>query len=84
MGSYFLQGFQVSIFPNSNFKPIIYCQMTGIEFMRPYSQQKFMEESEISWNLTKSFQSTFEIVTTCIHGIISLCRFNDEATGPLI
>ena len=32
---------------DSNFKPTICCQLTVLEFVRSYSQQKLMEESEI-------------------------------------
>ena len=45
-----------------NFKPIIYCQFTAPEFMRSYSQQKFVEESEILQNTMKNFQSIFRVL----------------------
>ena len=45
-----------------NFKPIIYCQFTASEFMRSYSQQKFVEVSEISENTMKSFQSILRVL----------------------
>ena len=33
------------------------------EFMRPYSQQQFVEESEILQNTVKSFQSIFRVLS---------------------
>ena len=35
----------------SKFKPIIYFQFTPIEFIRSYSQQKFVEDSKISYKV---------------------------------
>ena len=43
----FSRAFKVFFCSDSNFKPIIYCQLTVLEFERSYSQQKFAEESEI-------------------------------------
>ena len=52
---------------------------TALEFKRSYSQQKFVEESEIAWNSMKSFQSILRVLCyiICTYGIISLCRFYD-------
>ena len=47
---------------DSNFKPIIYCHFTAPAFMRPYSQRQFVEESEISKNPIKCFQSIFRVL----------------------
>ena len=44
------------------FQAIIYCQLTVSEFMKSFSQQKFVEESEISENAMRSFQSIFRVL----------------------
>ena len=62
MGSYSIQDFQVFFCSHSNFKPIIYCQFTALEFMRSYSQQKFVEESETSKDPMSRFQSMFRVL----------------------
>ena len=49
---------------------------TALEFKRSYSQQTFVEGSEISWNPMKSFQA-FKEFFAMHKGINSLCRFND-------
>ena len=38
---------------DSKFKPIIYCQLTTLEFMRSYSQRKLVKESKILCNTMK-------------------------------
>ena len=40
----------------------MYCQLTALEFMRPYSEQQFVQESEISQNVMKGFQSIFSVL----------------------
>ena len=39
------KAFRNAFCSDSNFKPIIYCQFTALDFMTSYSQQKFVEES---------------------------------------
>ena len=60
-----IQGFQVFFCLHSNFEPIIYCQFTALEFMTSYSQQEFVEESEITSNPITTitiFQSVFTVL----------------------
>ena len=43
-----------------HFRPITYCQFTALESMRSYSQEKFVEELELSHNPIKMFQRAIE------------------------
>ena len=67
--------------PDSNLKPIIHCRFIGLEFLEAYSQQKFMEDSEIYKVQYKTFKPFLEFFAMCTYGIISLYKFNDKATG---
>ena len=53
---------------------IIHCHLTAHEFKRSYSQQKFAEESDISWNPMKSFPSIF--ASSLLYAPISKFRLN--------
>ena len=58
----FYSGLSCISFVQIVFKPIIYYQFTAPEFMRPYLQLQFVEESEIAQNAMKSFQSIFKVL----------------------